>query len=442
MNKADLILSPRWLVTVDDDNRVLDDHSLVIRDGKIAAILPRNEALAAWQGEHRDLPDHILAPGLINAHTHLAMNLLRGYADDLPLMDWLNNHIWPAEARWVSEEFVADGTQLAIAESLLGGTTTVNDMYFFPDVAANMAAASGIRATVGLMIIDFPTSWGSGPDEYFSKAIALHDALRDDPLVRTALAPHAPYTVSRGPLERVSTLASELDIPVHMHIHETAAEVDDFVAAHGVRPLQRLHETGLLTPSLMAVHMTQLTDEEIAGLAHFNVSVVHCPESNMKLASGGCPVAALLKAGVNVALGTDGAASNNDLDMFGEMRSAALLGKHLSGNPAEPDAFSILRMATINGARALGLGAVTGSLEVGKAADLMAVSVAPLSMQPVYEPVSHLVYSASRECVEHVWVAGRQLVDQRRLTTLDEADLGRRARQWLNRITSTPVESA
>ena len=441
MNTADLILSPRWLITVDDDNRVLTGHSLVIKDGKIADILPRDEVDARWQGEHRELPEHILAPGLVNAHTHLAMNLLRGFADDLPLMDWLNNHIWPAEAKWVSEEFVADGTQLAIAESLLGGTTTVNDMYFFPDVTARMAAASGIRAAVGLLVMDFPTVWGSGPDEYFKKAIALHDELHEDPLVTTTLAPHAPYTVSREPLERVNTLASELDIPVHMHVHETAHEVDDFIAQHGLRPLQRLQEIGLLNPSLIAVHMTQLTDSEIAELARFNVSVVHCPESNMKLASGGCPVAKLLEAGVNVALGTDGTASNNDLDMFGEMRSAALLGKHLAADAAAVDAFSTLRMATINGAHALGLADVTGSLEVGKSADLMAVTVAPVSMQPMYEPVSHLVYSASRDCVEHVWVAGRHLVDKRRLTTLDEADLCRRAKQWLTRI-NNPTESA
>ncbi len=436
MQKIDLVIHPGWLLSVDENNTVLTDHSLALQGGSILDILPRNEAAQAYSGEELDLPDHILAPGLINAHTHMSMNLLRGFADDLPLMEWLQNHIWPAEAKWVNEDFVADGSRLAIAESLLGGVTCFNDMYFFPDITAGVAGAAGIRACIGLIVLDFPTVWASGADEYLKKALALHDELREDPLISTALAPHAPYTVSRDPLQKISTLSSELDIPVHMHVHETANEVSQFKQLHGIRPIQLLEELGLLNPNLIAVHMTQLSAVEIERLAKTGVNVVHCAESNMKLASGSCPVAELLQAGVKVSLGTDGTASNNDLDMIGEMRSAALLGKHISADASAVDAVQTLRMATINGAEALGIGHITGSLETGKSADMIAINTASVSMAPMYEPVSHLVYSASRHCVDHVWVAGRQLVKHRQLTTMDADEILRKANRWLKKITA------
>ncbi len=434
MEEADLIITPQWLLTVNDSNQVLRNHSLVVNQGLIVDILPTESAQVNYHAEHRKLPGHILAPGLINAHMHMGMNLLRGYADDLPLMEWLENHIWPAEAKWVAEDFVADGSRLAIAESLLGGTTCVNDMYFFADVTAQIARSSGIRASIGLIVLDFPTAWASGPEQYLNKALALHDQVKNEPLISVALAPHAPYTVSRKPLEQISTLSSELDIPVHIHVHETAGEVEQFVQQHGLRPLQLLEEVNLLNPSLIAVHMTQLTDSEIDCLANNGVNIVHCPESNMKLASGGCPVKQLIKAGVNVALGTDSTASNNDLDMIGEMRSAALLGKHLSIDASAVDAQQTLRMATINGARALGLGDITGSLEAGKAADMIALDISSLSTSPVYDPVSHLVYAASREHIRHVWVAGEQLVNDRKLTTMDENEIIKSTHQWLSKI--------
>ena len=435
MHTVDTLLHARWIIPIEPDDRVLTDHSLAIHDGRIHAILPTTEARKTFSSDTElDLGQHALIPGLINTHTHAAMSLLRGLADDLPLMDWLQNHIWPAEGRWVSEEFVHDGSELAIAEMLRSGTTCFNDMYFFPEVTARVAADAGMRASVGLILIDFPTAYATDPDDYLAKGLALHDAYRNHPLIRTAFAPHAPYSVSNAPLERVRVLADELDIPIHMHIHETAHEVGEAEQNQGRRPLARLHELGLVSPSLLAVHMTQLTDGEISLCAEAGVSVLHCPESNLKLASGFCPVTRLLTAGVNVALGTDGAASNNDLDMFGELRTAALLAKAVSGDAAALPAYQVLRMATINGARALGLADQTGSLEVGKWADVCAVRLDSLETTPLYHPLSQLVYASDRRQVSDVWVAGEHLLKERVLTRLDEAELRARARAWQTRI--------
>jgi 5-methylthioadenosine/S-adenosylhomocysteine deaminase len=438
MQIIDSLVHARWVIPVEPEHRILEHHSLAIADGRILAILPRAQAEASYRAERvSDHPHHALIPGLVNTHTHAAMTLLRGLADDLPLMDWLEGHIWPAEQRWVNEEFVHDGTQLAVAEMLRGGTTCFNDMYFFPDVTARVSAAAGIRSCVGLILIDFPTAWAEGPDEYLTKGLALHDEYRNDPLIRTAFAPHAPYTVSDGPLERVRVLADELEIPIHMHVHETAAEVRRAVDSGGRRPLARLHALGLVSPSLLAVHLTQLEEAEIALLAEAGARVVHCPESNLKLASGFCPVQRLDDAGILVALGTDGAASNNDLDMLGEMRTAALLAKAVSGDASAVSAHRVLRMATLHGAMALGLGEETGSLEVGKWADLVAVNLSELETQPLYDPVSQLVYAAGRQQVTDVWVAGQHLLKDRRLTTLDESEALARAACWRDRIRAT-----
>ena len=438
MENVETLINARWIVPAAPDDRVLEDHTLVIQEGRILDLLPQEEAAARYRPANRaDLGEHVVIPGLINAHTHAAMSLMRGLADDLPLMSWLNDHIWPAEGKWVSPDFVHDGVQLAVAEMIRGGTTCFNDMYFFPDVAARVAQHAGIRACMGLILFDFATVWASGPDEYLEKGLKLHDDCHNEPLIHTAFAPHAPYTVSDSPLERIRTYADELEIPVHMHVHETAFEVNEAQQKNGCRPLERLDRLGLLSPSLMAVHMTELTDEEIALLAEAGAHVVHCPESNLKLASGFAPVAKLVAAGVNVALGTDGAASNNDLDMFGEMRSAALLAKAVAGDAAAVPAMQALRMATINGAKALGIDEVTGSLEPGKSADITAVRLDRLETQPVYDPVSHLVYSASRHQVTDVWVAGRQLLHDRRLTTLNEVELMNRARVWGAKLSSS-----
>ncbi|HEY9198002.1 MAG TPA: TRZ/ATZ family hydrolase [Gammaproteobacteria bacterium] len=441
MLTVDTLLHARWIIPVEPDDRVLTDHSLAIHEGRIVAILPTATARTQYRADSELLLDrHALIPGFVNAHTHAAMSLLRGLADDLHLMDWLQQHIWPAEARWVNEEFVHDGSELAIAEMLRGGTTCFNDMYFFPEVTARAAASAGIRATVGLILIDFPTAYADTSDDYLAKGLALHDAYRHHPLIRTAFAPHAPYSVSDGPLDRVRVLADELDIPIHMHIHETAHEVEQALQQQGKRPLARLQELGVVSPALLAVHMTQLTDDEIALCAANGVHVLHCPESNLKLASGFCPAQKLLQAGINVALGTDGAASNNDLDMLGELRSAALLAKAVSGDASAVPAYQALRMATLNGAIALGLGDEIGSLLPGKWADLCAVELDDIESTPLYHPLSQLVYASGRHRVTDVWVAGEHLLKERVLTRMDEADILRRAKQWQARIAATDAE--
>ena len=435
MDTADTLIHARWIIPVEPDGEALDHHSLAIRDGRILAILPSAAARSRYKARDIiELPTHALIPGLVNAHTHAAMSLFRGLADDLPLMDWLTKHMWPAEAKWVSPEFVRDGVRLAAAEMLKSGTTCVNDMYFFPEDAAVVLREAGMRACIGLILIDFPTAYAQTADDYFDKGLKLHDSLRHDPLITTAFAPHAPYSVSDGPLAKIRTVNNELNLPVHMHVHETAHEVDEAVARTGQRPLARLDALELLGPTLMAVHMTQLKEDEITRLAEAGASVVHCPESNLKLASGFCPVQALLKAGVNVAIGTDGAASNNDLDLLDEMRVTALLAKAVSGDATAVPAHTALRMATLNGAKALGLDEQIGSLKPGKAADITAIDLSALSSQPVYDPVSQIVYSVGREQVTDVWVAGRRLLAERILTTLDEATILRRAQDWRDKI--------
>ncbi len=435
MKITETLLHARWVIPVEPDAVVLEYHSIAIDEGRISAILPSADARQSYQAQTTlELGRHVLIPGLINAHTHAAMTLLRGIADDLHLMDWLQNHIWPAEQKWVSEQFVHDGTQLAVAEMLRSGTTCFNDMYFFPEVSARVAASGIIRACVGMILIDFPTAYADSPEQYFAKGLALHDEYKHHPLVRCAFAPHAPYTVSDPPLKKVRVLADELDVPIHIHLHETASEIDNSLKDTGQRPLDRLEKLGLLSPNLIGVHMTQLEDSEIQRLSDSGASVVHCPQSNLKLASGFCPVQKLIDAGVNVALGTDGAASNNDLDMLGEMRSAALLAKAVQQDASALPAHTALRMATLNGARALGMADETGSLETGKWADISAIDLGALETQPLYEPVSQLVYAAGREQVTDVWVAGQHVLKARVLTHLDTQELIQRAHSWQTRI--------
>ena len=424
MKNIDTLLHARWIVPVDNKQRYLDNHCLAIDEDKIIDILPSSEANKKYQADiNRNYENHVLMPGLINSHTHAAMNLFRGLADDLTLMDWLENHIWPAEAQHINEGFVQTGTELAIAEMIRSGTTCFNDMYFFPDITARIAANIGMRASIGLIMIDFPTVWANSPEEYIDKGLAVFDKYKGHDLIKTSFAPHAPYSVSDDPLKRICTLANELELNVHMHIHETAVEVSDAEKNSGQRPLARLNDLGLLNPSLQAVHMTQLLDEEINLLAATGSHVIHCPESNMKLASGICPVKQLLDAGVNVALGTDSSSSNNDLDMFGEMRAAALLAKISNMDATAVSAEQALRMATINGAKALGIDDITGSLEVGKSADIIAVNFDTIETIPVYDPISHLVYCSSREHVTDVWIAGKQRLTDRILNTIDEKKL-------------------
>jgi 5-methylthioadenosine/S-adenosylhomocysteine deaminase len=442
MKSVDTLIHARWVIPVEPDNRILGRHSMALQGGRIVAVLPSDEAKREYQAaETIELANHALIPGLVNAHTHAAMSLFRGLADDLPLMDWLQKHIWPAEAKWVGAEFVRDGTQLAIAEMLKSGTTCFNDMYFFPEVTAHAAQEAGMRAVVGLIVLDFPSAWAQNADEYLHKGLQLRDDLKHRDLVTMTFAPHAPYTVSDAPLEKIAMYAEELRMPVHMHVHETAHEVEESMARFGVRPLERLAKLGLVGPRLLAVHMTQLLGEEMASLAMVNASVAHCPASNLKLASGFCEVDKLIKAGVNVTLGTDGAASNNNLDMLEELHLAALLAKGVAGNATALPAAQALRMATLNGARALGLDAEIGSLTAGKRADIAAIDLSGLDTLPLYDPLSQIVYAANRNDVTDVWVNGRRLLAGRHLTTLDAAELAAKAAVWRDKILSADQSS-
>ena len=433
--QADLLIHADWILPVDTADSTLAHHSIAVDGGRIAALLSRAEAEEQVHARRElDLSGHVLIPGLINAHTHSPMTLLRGLADDLPLMTWLHEHIWPAEGRWVDTEFVADGTRLAVLEMLRGGVTCFNDMYFYPEVTARVAAEAGMRVLAGMIVVDFPTRYAETADDYFKRGLALHEQYRDHALVRPAFAPHSPYAVSEAPLMRVRTLADELEVPVHIHLHETKDEVVQSLREHGERPIARLDRLGLLGPQLVAIHMTQLEDAEIERLAETGSHVVHCPESNLKLASGFCPVAKLLAAGVNVALGTDGAASNNDLNLLAEMRTAALLAKGVARSASAVPAEKALRMATINGAKALGIDDETGSLEVGKAADIVALDLGDPHTQPLYHACSQMVYAASSHQVTQVWISGRQVIRDRQPVTLEPDAILAAARAWQARI--------
>jgi 5-methylthioadenosine/S-adenosylhomocysteine deaminase len=436
---VDCLILARWLVPVKPENKVLENHGVAIANGKIVAIESQHELKNRYSAPCQfDLKSHVLIPGLVNAHTHAAMNLLKGYADDLPLMTWLQEHIWPAEGRMISDEFVYQGTRLAIAEMLKGGTTCFNEMYFMPNMAAKAALDVGIRANIGLTILDFPTAWAGDANQYIAKGLAVYDEFKHQQGLTFSLAPHAPYTVSDEPLSRIATLAEELDIGIHMHIHETAFEVEQAIKQTGERPLARLHQLGLLSPLLQAVHMTQINDEDLKLVKDNGVHVMHCPESNMKLASGICPTAKLLEAGVNIAIGTDGCASNNDLDMIGEMRSAALLAKVGSGDASIMSAFETLKAATFGGAKALGIDSQTGSIEVGKAGDLCAIDLNHIATQPIFNPISQLVYSATRDQVSHVWTQGQLQVEQGQLKNIDTEECLDIARYWQKKLLHKP----
>ena len=429
----DQILTARWMITVEQD-AVLENHSLAIKDGKIAAILTPEQTASAQAAEHIQLDKHVLMPGLINLHGHSAMTLLRGLADDKALMDWLQNHIWPAEGKHVSDEFVHDGALLAMGEMFKSGTTTINDMYFYHGAMARAGLTSGMRTFVGCSILEFPTAYGQNADDYITKGLAEADQYQGHDLITFTLAPHAPYTVSDDTFRKVVALAEERDMLIHCHIQESMDEVNGSVAEHQVRPLARLDKLGMLSKRLIAAHMVHLTDDEIALCAERGVSIAHNPTSNMKLASGIAPVQKLLAAGVNVGIGTDGAASNNKLDMLSETRMGALLAKVGSMDPTAVPAATAIRMATLNGAKALGIEHKVGSIAVGKEADIIAVDLSQIETSPAFDPVSHIVYAAGREQVSHVWVKGRSVLAHRQLTTLDEAALRANAESWRVRI--------
>lgn len=428
------LISARWVLAMAGQRHVLPYHSVAINAGCIVDVLPTQDAMRAYVAvEYVDLPDHVLLPGLINLHTHAAMSLLRGFADDLPLMQWLQGHIWPAEQRHVAADFVLDGTLLACAESLRAGVTTLNEMYFFPESAAAAVLQAGMRAQIGLPVMEFPTAYAPDVAAYFSQGLQARDNLAGLPGIALAWAPHAPYTVSDASFRQVARWADEFEMPIHCHLHETQQEVQDSLQASGMRPFARLMQLGVLSARWIAVHMVHLNTAEIAEISRLGMHIAHCPSSNMKLASGIAPIHALQGQGVNVGLGTDGAASNNRLDMWGEMRMAALLGK-VHGEAEAIPAWAALEMATCNAARALSRGHEIGSLEVGKQADMIAVDLSAPECQPCFDPVSTLIYAAGREHVSHVWVGGRCRLNQRVLTTLDLQDLNARIKQWRDRL--------
>ena len=433
----DLLIRPQWIIPIEPAGITLSGHSLAVSEGCIVAVLPNEAAAQRFTAQQTlDLPGQVVLPGLINLHTHAAMSLLRGYADDLPLMRWLSERIWPAEAGHATPDFVHAGTLLACAEMLRGGITTFNDMYFFPDAAASAARRLGMRAMLGIIAIEFPTRYAADADDYLAKGLEIRDTLGGDPLVGFCLAPHAPYTVADKTFEKIATLAAQLEIPIHMHVHETLHEIEGSLEKHGVRPIERLHRLGLLGPQLIAVHAVHLEAGEIDLLAHEGCHLAHCPTSNLKLGSGIPPLSAIEVRGLNFGLGTDGAASNNRLDLFHEMRHAALLAKGSSRNAEALDAHATLRAATLGGAQALGLDDRIGSLLPGKAADLCAVRLDEWLLQPCFDPASHLVYVAGREQVTHTWVAGKLAMCNGAPSQIDISELLDIAGLWHTRLTS------
>jgi 5-methylthioadenosine/S-adenosylhomocysteine deaminase len=430
-----VLLLPRLLVPVRPRLQVLDDMAVVIERELITAVIPRCDALVRYPDASRiELPEQVLVPGFINMHTHSAMTLLRGYADDLNLQVWLNDHIWPVEKAFLSPEFVHDGSMLAIAEMLRGGTTFFNDLYFFPEVTAAAAVETGMRACIGIPVIDVPTVWAASESEYINKGLEVSASWKAEPLLSTSFAPHAPYSVGDAALGRIAELSEDLDMRVHMHVLESSWEVSESLQKHGKTTLKRLEDVGLLNERLLAVHMTQLNGTDIEALSNKSVNVIHCPESNLKLGSGICPVANLLEHDVNLALGTDGAASNNNLDLLAESRSASLLAKGYAADPCVLDAFQTLEMLTINAAKALGKEDLLGSIEAGKLADLCAIRLDTLQTTPMYDVISHLIYAASSQQVSHVWVAGRMLLQDKQFLHIDTEDIIDRANFWAKKI--------
>ncbi|XHS77711.1 TRZ/ATZ family hydrolase [Burkholderiaceae bacterium UC74_6] len=429
------ILKARWMLTMAPGSELLTEHALVIEGERIAAVLPWADAEAKYANAERvELGDHVLIPGLINGHTHSAMSLLRGVADDLGLMDWLNNHIWPLEKKWVSEDWVHTGSMLSAAEALRGGVTYLNDMYFFPTAMARAAIDSGIRAGVSINVIDFPTGYAANAQDYIAKGLAAYEQFKGEKLLDWTSSPHAPYTVSDETFTALRELAEKHDLQIHCHIHETLDEIEGSIKQFGVRPIERLAKLGLMNERMIAVHMVHLNEGEIELMAKNKVHLVHNPNSNLKLASGIQPVRALEAAGVNTLLGTDGAASNNRQDMFGEIRSAALLAKGASGDPLTVSARTALEMATIRAAKAMGRGDELGSLEVGKLADVTAVSLAALECQPVYDPAAQLVYVAGREHVSDVWIGGCRVLENREVKSFDTRALVNKANEIVQRM--------
>jgi len=435
METVDLLLYPKWIIPIQPANQILEHHAIAIKDGLIHDVLTTDAAAKKYKANnHLKLEDHVVLPGLVNAHTHSPMTLFRGMADDLELMDWLNNHIWPAERKWMSPEFIQDGTELALLEMIRGGTTCFNENYFFSETIAETTANACMRACIGTTIIDFSSAYADSPEEYIQKAKALHLDWQTNPLITTSIAPQGPYTNNDDSFRKVLELAQEYDLIIHLHLHETDAEIQESLQKYKKRPLKRILDLGLISEKLQCIHMTQINDEDIDILKETKPQIIHCPESNLKLNSGFSPIGLFKSLHLNNAIGTDGAASNNDLDMFSEMRTAAILAKTVANNPRELNAMEALEMATINGAKALHLEDKIGTIAIGKQADIIAVDLNSASTQPVYNPISQLVYAANSRQVSHVWVAGKCLFQNGQHLTLDKSQILAKASTWQKRI--------
>ncbi len=435
MQSIEQIVHAKWVITADHDNPVLENHSLLIEHGVIRDILPTLYVKDHFFSTQIDeYSQHIIMPGLINAHTHIGMNYFRGLGSDLALMDWLTQYIFPAEKKWLSHEFVRDASLFAIAEMIRSGTTCFNDMFYFLQGTAEAVELSGIRAFIGMTIIEFPTAWAQTTDEYFSKGLEFYEQYKHHDRITATFAPHAPYTVSDQSFMRIKELAELHQLKINLHLHETTDEIEQSMKQYQKRPIKRLQELGFLSNNLLAIHAAQLNEEDMDILLASNTNIVHCPESNMKLASGICPIDKLRSLGLNVALGTDSVASNNDLDMISEMRSATLLSKISTMSPTSLNTQDTIELATINGAKALGVDHLLGSLQKGKSADFIAIDLDTIEALPVYEPSIQLIYSSSRHQVSDVWVAGKQLMKDRELLTLNELELKDKARFWGNKI--------
>ena len=437
LNKKNVstIISAPWIYTSNIDSELLFNYSLIIKDDKIIDLVTQDKVFDEYEADNTyELADHILIPGLINTHTHAAMNIFKGFADDLPLQEWLNDHIWPAEKKFVDASFVKDGSVLALSEMIKAGVTTFNDMYFFPDATAEAARELGIRANIGLVVLDFPTNYASDPEDYLLKGFEFRDEWRNDELITTSIAPHAPYSVSDEAFRLVNTYSEELGLNIHLHLHETEWEVADSIKTYGVTPIQRLNNLGIISPSLLAAHCVHLNDQDTAILTKGKVSIAHNPSSNMKLGSGIADVAKMLRQNLNVSLGTDSSASNNKLDIMEEMRLAALLIKGTTKSPELLPASQAIKMATINGAKALGLDLVVGSIEKNKKADLVAIDLSSIENQPIYNPLSTLVYSSSKSDVNYVWIDGEIKLKEKKLVGLDEEYIKQLAKKWQKKL--------
>lgn len=435
MTRVDHIICGDYVLPMDQSLAVIEKGAVAIKGNSILDVGSSEELSGKYLTDHMVSGEgRAVLPGFINTHTHAAMVYFRGIADDLPLHEWLNHHIWPAENSWLSAPFISDAVELACLEMLKGGITTYNDMYFFEHAAGESSKRIGMRAVLGSGILDFPSVSAQSADEYLENAKQFIKDWNGDELITPCIAPHALYTCGPETLKKAKTLAEIMDVPLHIHLSETQWEVGEVMARYHKRPVEYLADLGFLDESVLAAHCIWLHDHEIDLLAKHKVGVSHCMESNLKLASGFAPVVSMLTAGIKVSFGTDGAASNNDLSILSEMSTTAKVHKALSNDPTVLDAKTALLMATRWGAEVLGLGNLVGSIERGKSADIIVMDIDKPHLTPIYNIYSHIVYAAMESDVEAVMVNGKMVMNDRELLTLDEEDILRKARKWRDKI--------